>query len=250
MRPLTCLSAVALLLTAATPGQAQEKHYVMVFGSQRMPPDPRHSHSFAIFVRQTCTPIGSQLDWHIISWLAASGVVRLNALCPEPGLNHDIPSTFDWAYSSGQRVSMWGPYEIQPFLYQRSLVVFNRVNSGTLRYKAIDTGYNSAKVSNCIHVLANVVEGPRLRVASPGWGETASFAITLRYRPYLIDSCQKHVWLLPPLGLSQYPISHRDLEPPRSGGIWSLLRAVSGREEKVPYPTTVGDELHPLVPGP
>lgn len=247
------LAGVAALFAAASPCQAQERFYVMVFGSQRTPPNPAYSHSFAVFVKETCLVGGQRHLEHItISWLPSTMVVRLNALCPESGTNFDIHTTFQWAYNSCQRVSMWGPYETCPEFWCQAVKQYNVLNSGKVRYKAVDTGYPTSRVSNCIHALGSVAGGYRVRVFSPGWGETASYAITLRYSKWFVNPDQKHLWLLPPLGLGKYPLIHRDLEAPRSGGFWSLFRTFTGHEENFdgPYVLDPCPAAPALVPTP
>ena len=85
--------------------------------------------------------------------------------------------------------------------------------------EAVDSGRPTDKVSNCIHALSSVVDGYRLRVASPGWGEVASYAILKRMDPYIVNCNQVHPWVGSALGLDQYPIIYRDWQAPRSGGI-------------------------------
>ncbi len=247
-RLMYCSVAALLFLVSANPAQAQDRHYVVVFGAQRMPPEPRHSHSYGVFVHETCSPAGKRIDSIGISWLPCTGVVRLNTLLPEAGRNWGIHETFRWCYDNDMRVSMWGPYEIEPELYFSAVKQYHVLQSGQVKYKAVDSGYPTSRVSNCIHALSSVATGYRLRVASPGWGETASYAVTLRFEPYFINPEHKHTWLLLALGLGQYPIIHRDLEEPRSGAVWSLLRSATHHDEKLP-PTQILGEA-PLVPGP
>lgn len=235
-----CAVPIFVLLTAFQ-AQAQDRYYAMIFSSQQMPPDPRFAHSFAIFVHETCVPGGRHLDLVTISWLAATEVVRVNALRPEDGRNFDIHSTLAWAYCTDQRVSLWGPYEIEPNLYCRAVKQYQLLQSGKVRYKANDAGYPTNRVSNCIHAVASVGEGYRVRVASPGWGETASYAITLGFERYYLNTDVKHLWIVRALGLGKYPIIYRDLEAPRSGAILSLMRMGAHQVEKRLSPAQILD---------
>jgi hypothetical protein len=45
---------------------------------------------------------------------------------------------------------MWGPYRIRKDLYDRAAAQRAYLESGAVRYKAADTGYRSARVSNCV----------------------------------------------------------------------------------------------------
>jgi hypothetical protein len=68
-----------------------------------------------------------------------------------------------------------------------------------------------------------------LRVGSPGWGETASYAVLVRFQPWVIDRDRVHPWVGSALGLDCYPIIYRDREAPRSGGIRGPISTVLGR---------------------
>jgi hypothetical protein len=90
-----------------------------VFGAQRMPNNPNYSHSWATFVRamgeRPCL-LRYELESHTISWLPANLIVRTRALVAEPGRNFDLHTTIRNALDSQERVSLWGPYAINPEL--------------------------------------------------------------------------------------------------------------------------------------
>src|SRR6202022_3434320 len=100
-----------------------------------------------------------------------------------------------------QRVSLWGPYQIDRDLFERAVRQIRLLDSGQVLYKANDTGYRVDHVSNCIHAVSSIVEGIRLRVGSPGWGETASYAVLVRFQPWVIDHDRVHPWVGSALGL-------------------------------------------------
>jgi hypothetical protein len=75
--------------------------------------------------------------------------------------------------------------------------------------------------------------GYRLRVASPGWGQTASYAITERMMPSIINPNEIHYWVGSALGLDDYPIIYRDFTPPRSGAIIGPINRLLGGERGV-----------------
>src|SRR5204863_1128531 len=136
------------------------------------------------------------IEAHTISWLPANLKIRFLALLPEPGHNFDLHETLRFVLNDCQRVSLWGPYQINCDLYQLACKQIQLLQSGEVRYKAVDSGYPSNRVSNCIHALSSIVDGYRVRVLSPGWGETASYTILQRYRPWIIDQCHTHDWLV------------------------------------------------------
>jgi hypothetical protein len=217
--------APAALLACAAAARADEAYFLMVFGSQQTPNNPNYAHSWATFVRAAgegpCPPAAA-LEAHTISWLPASLIIRTRALHPECGHNFDLHPTVRYVLHNDERVSMWGPYSIDRELYCRALRQVGLLESGEVRYKAVDAGYPSDRVSNCIHAVSSITEGYRLRVLSPGWGEPASYFITRELEPWIVDCDQhKYKWVSTALGLDCYPIIHRDLENPRSGAIRS-----------------------------
>lgn len=195
---------------------APNQYFVLVFASERDGRSMNYSHTWATFVKATAAlPQGFILETHTISWLPENGMIRVAALLPEPGRNFNLQSTFTWALDSGQRIFMWGPYQINQDLYRRALAQQALLESGVVRYKAIDTGRRSDRVSNCVHAVTGVPDGHRLRVTSLQWGETASALVTREMEPWLINPCQTHDWLVCALGLNRYPIVRRNLEIPR-----------------------------------
>jgi hypothetical protein len=234
------LAMVVALVAVGTPysATAQEAYYVLMFGSQQTPSNPNYSHSFATFVRATCPEEDSKpgtcaLEAHTISWLPANLRVRTCALLPEEGNNFDLHTTLRYAYGNRERVSLWGPYQIDPDLYERALRQIALLESGKVLYKAVDVGFRSDHVSNCIHACSSIAEGYRLRVASPGWGQMASYAIVKRYQPWVIDEQQTHDWVASALGLDEYPIIYRRWESPRSGAFIGAARRFFGLERDV-----------------
>ncbi len=216
--------AALLFWASANPVNAGEVYYVMVFASQQIPPRPNYAHSFATFVHATWEgpepcPQSPTLEAHTISWLPANLIVRTGALFPECGHNFDLYETLRYVYQNDERVSMWGPYQIEKELYDRAMRQIALLESAQVLYKADDVGRKSNRVSNCIHAVSSVAEGYRLRIAEPGFGQTASFAITKHFRPWIIDQDQVHAWIGSALDLDKYPIVYRDWTPPRSGGL-------------------------------
>jgi hypothetical protein len=228
MRRFAYLSVLLVMLLGASQGVAAERYYVLVFGSQRVPPNADASHTFAAFVRLTVAPVGPRLECYTISWVPANLVVRTRALLPEPGHNLNLYATLNYVLAHGERVSLWGPYEIDRQVFTRALDQIAQLESGRVQYKAVDSFYPCSRVCNCIHAVSQIVDKKRIHIASPGWGETASYYVTLRLLPYVCNPCERHVWVARSLGLDRYPIVYRELEPPRSGIFWTGFRRATG----------------------
>jgi hypothetical protein len=204
------------VLLLAWPGAARagDFYYLMVFGSQRASARPKYCHTFATFVRASGTGPGADayhLEAYTISWFPATYNIRVGALLPEPGRNADLYDTLRWAYATGQRVSMWGPYRIDAALFACALRQAALLQSGAVCYQAIDSGRRTDAVSNCIHAVSSVVEGHRRHLFIPGWGETASYHVARLFEPWFLDGGCTHPWVSSRLGLDRYPLLRRSL---------------------------------------
>ena len=220
---------VCLGMSIAPAVRCDEFYYLLVFGSQRPRPCPRYSHTFATFVRATgrgpCAET-YELECHTISWLPEGGHVRPAALMPERGRNFDLGTTLQWATGTGQQIALWGPYQIDAELYGQGLRQAALLESGTVCYKAIDSGYLSDHVTNCIHAVSAVADGHGRLLLIPGFGEVASYWISLRFRPWLIEPRRSHDWVASRLGLDGWPIVRRDWGWLGDGLLHGAIRSV------------------------
>jgi hypothetical protein len=208
--PLLRAVVVLLAIACVTPARAEEQYYVVVFGSQTRTYQPRLAHSFATFVKVDGPPGACTFEAHTISWLPETLEVRVWRVRPEPGDNLDLPTTLRVCAEQGAKVVRWGPYPIDPELYHRAMNQIASLDSDSLRYKAVDTGYSTNVASNCIHAIADLAGRGRLRIASPGWGHFASWACVSKLRPWLLDTTGDYEWVAEALGLHECPIEHRD----------------------------------------
>src|SRR5581483_12386530 len=115
---LLLFTAVTLSLLPA-PALAGDAYYMLVFGSQRTPRNPNYSHSFATVVRGSWNGPGAPtgrvcLEQHTISWLPGDLEVRTLALHPQCGVKLSLDDTLRYAQENHERVSMWGPFQIEP----------------------------------------------------------------------------------------------------------------------------------------
>jgi hypothetical protein len=235
--PSLLLVGVFLVLAPTRAVQAGESFHVLLFASQRIPNNPNYSHTFATFIRATdpgdgpCAGgPGVTLEVHTISWLPRNTRVRTHGLLPECGHNFGLDETLRLVLATKQRVFLWGPYRIEPELYYRAVRHVAELEGGGVRYKANDMGHRSDRVSNCIHAVSSIVDRRRLRVASPGWGQVASYAVLRRMKGWLINPEQHDDWLVLTLGLDAYPISYRNFRPPASGTVLGPAFRLLGSE--------------------
>jgi hypothetical protein len=190
------------------------RFYLLVFASQSTPKLPRYTHTWAtvVRVRHLDSNRPFEIDYETISWMPASLRVRAWDLRIEPGVNLDLRQTIDLLCVQGQRISLWGPYEIEPELYRRVLKQKAFLESGRVGYQALDN-LGEAGITgnglNCIHAVANCDE----RIACPVWnfGESAGESIVAHHADHgaLVRPSQSHDWLISVLGLNSHPILRR-----------------------------------------
>jgi hypothetical protein len=119
-----------------------------------------------------------------------------------------------------ERVSMWGPYEIAHELYHRFLMQKEFMESGRVGYQCIDSMGEAARTGcgcDCIHAITDMDPlFDRSRYPLAYFGEAASRNIVrqIHERPIIIRPCQNNDWLLPLLGLDQYPICRQTWDGP------------------------------------
>ena len=196
---------------APSPARGAERYYALIFGSQSSPKLLRYTHTWATFLRvvgEGNDPRGYQVYQHTISWLPSSLVVRVWSPVPEEGVNLDLYATLDVVYRNGESVTMWGPFEMRPEIYERSLRVKAILDSGAAQYRAISTP-RDLLVSDCIHAVAAIdpVFGrghyPLIRIGKPASRFIARQVMTRSvFDQYQTDA----FWLIPRLGLDHYPI--------------------------------------------
>lgn len=186
VRLLSFFAALVVLSTSlgaepASHRSALRGHYfVMVWGFQGQDNDVVHSHTFASFYK------GDDLSKGIIkpvtiSWLPATGVI--DPFAAEPGHNFTLAQTLEMACRLNREVKSWGPYAIEPALYQRAVKRVRLLNSGRVQYSMIDT---APRTMNCIDAAGDLTPTPL--DTGIAWGFVASDAVVQHLSPYFIHS--------------------------------------------------------------
>jgi hypothetical protein len=213
--------SAGILFWAAAPACAGEYYFLLVFGSQSRPKQLRYTHTWATFVRAVGE--GPNLNdyalyLHTISWLPATLDVHVWRRWPETGVNLDLYQTLQTVYSSRQNVKLWGPFVLTPDVYQKSLRVKQFLESGQMKYRAIDGGAEEL-IDDCIHAVAAVdpIFGkrhyPLIRVGIPASRFIAREVMVESLDDYHIDqTAYNSSWLIPRLGLDRFPI---EVVPPQ-----------------------------------
>jgi hypothetical protein len=206
----------AIVLSSATSTvNAAERYYLLIFGSQSHPKLLRNTHTWASFVRavgESPDPNHCALYVHTISWLPQTLDVRVWSPFPEPGVNLDLSQTLSAVDAHNEHVTLWGPFVITPDLYERSLQVYQILQSGAVQYRAISTSSNLL-ISDCIHAVAAVdpIFGrghyPLIRIGVPASRYISREVMVRSVENRDIDQgAYDNSWLVPRLGLDRYPI--------------------------------------------
>jgi hypothetical protein len=157
-------------------------YYVVVWGYQGANNDVVQSHTFASFYKGDDISKGV-IKPATISWLPASGFVE--PFSSVRGRNFTLGQTLQMACRSGREVKSWGPYEIEPALYQRALKRVRLLNSGRVLYSMID----GPGTMNCIDAAGNFTPTPL--DTGIAWGFVASNAVVQHLSHYFIGGGTK-----------------------------------------------------------
>lgn len=205
------------------PTLPSERYFSLIFGSQSTSIlFPRQTHTWTAVVKVTESALGApqSLEISTISWMPASLQIRPLHFCVEPGANLELHQTIRQMLSRGQRVSLWGPYEIIPGQYKKILMQKEFVESGRIGYQCIDTLSEAAHRGNgsdCIHAITDM-DSMFSRGGYPlsRFGERASEHIVeqIMVRDIVINPSADHNWLFKELGLDRYAICRRQYRGP------------------------------------
>lgn len=197
-----------------TPAAPAERYYMVLFGTQSVPFDVRHTHTFATFVRTEVLPVGERVAAvDTVSWMPATLYIRPFAVFPERGVNLSLSQTFDWIATFNGRVSKFGPYEIDADRYQRFIARKMDLESGTFQYRAVGAIRRDDKISNCGQSFArsSPIVGRRYLQPTPSPGENGTSSLARRYLRVgaLMGDGVTHDWLIPVINADVYPSTTR-----------------------------------------
>jgi hypothetical protein len=222
VRPPTPARDLSLETILAAPRPDYEHYYLLVFASQTTPRIPRYTHSWATLVTTTEPPGGPAQVTEVatISWLPATLDVRPFRFRVEKGANLDLCRTLEAMLDSGERISLWGPYETWKGFYLRFMTQKAFLESDVIGYQCTDGFGEAARTGNgcnCFHSLSDMdFQFDRRQYPLLFYGNPASKNIVRQIfeRPILIHPQQTHDWLIPTLGLDRYLIVRRSYDGP------------------------------------
>lgn len=194
------------------PECGDSRYYVLLFGGQA-DRRPNTAHTWAAFVRTTRHPNGIMVvESFTISWLPEKLPVRPLQLQPVPGRNYGLHETLDNMCAGHPHLSLWGPWEITPKWYCEAAEHKAVLDSGAVRYRVLVRGDGRDDVAHCVHAITKTDPILAARASPILWfGElvTRRVATAMTESGILIDPQVTHDWLIPALGIEQYPLTRR-----------------------------------------
>jgi len=207
-RPPTPAAAVTREQLEAEPVPDGERYFLLLFGSQSIPKQAVLTHTWATAVRVSADGNAEAIEANTISWMPRTLEIRPFRFFVEPGVNLDLPTTLQLVADLGQRVTLFGPYEIPARVYRRLLIQKAFLDSGAVGYQGFDLigeAGRSGNGSNCVHALTDT---------DPSYGRAGYLTATngdhatrfirnvlVRRGSITLSDTTNHDWLLPDLGL-------------------------------------------------
>jgi hypothetical protein len=218
MRSALILGLFFAFLASPANATAETRYYILIFGSESTPRLARHTHTWATFVKANVQGEDASKyridEVFTISWMPAN--LRVRALRPfaQAGVNLDLETTLAHVLQR-ERVSQWGPFEISQELYELGITRRFDLESGAVKYKAIDPNFGprARAISDCIHGISDIDPeyGRFYYLETRRFGEAASHWLAHQFvvRGRLINLNEDLDWINQQLGLYNYPIVRR-----------------------------------------
>lgn len=204
MTRLALFLAALLSLVSAQSAWAEDRYFLLVFGAQKHPSQVRYTHTFGTFVHAKGQGEDSA-RWTIeqvvdISWMPQTQVLHPLRLRAEEGANLDLQGTLGWARCNGLCVSMWGPYEICPELFDLAVDRAAYLESGIPEYNVLDRRRRPL-VLDCVHALSGVDPTRGRFHTRLAYGDIASYFVLHHLGGWIRNPCLTHDWVAERLGV-------------------------------------------------
>jgi hypothetical protein len=196
---LTVLSA----LISSGAGRADDRYYMMIFGSETDPFAVRFTHTFALFVKASGEGNDGKLEAQTLSWMPRSLSIRVLARRPEQGANLGIAESIQWADSVGGFTTMWGPFEVRKEFYDLAARQAARLNAGGMLYVCNDKRFRGEGASNCIHAVSDLDTTQPFLTTGTQCGNAGSELVLEHFARHILPQRASHRWLVERLGLDK-----------------------------------------------
>lgn len=207
----TAIVAAALLSSPSdtVPVAEAPRYFFILYAGQSVPFRARTAHTWATGVK---TVGGVVVDTITVSWLPADANVQPLRLRPVTGKNFSLNDTLAIMANNNCRISVWGPYEVGAARWEKAQEHRAYLESGAVRYRAIDSFSLNKEIVNCVHavtyahpVLQTRIQ-PVIRVGEPGTSRLAGMYLRAGSWPGYPET---HDWVLTAIGVDQYPNLNR-----------------------------------------
>ena len=126
------------------------RYFFILYAGQSVPFRARTAHTWATGVK---TVGGVVVDTITVSWLPADGNVQPLRLRPVQGKNWSLEDTLAIMANNRGHISVWGPYEVEESRWKKAQEHLNYLESGEVRYRAIDSFNLNKRIVNCVHAV-------------------------------------------------------------------------------------------------
>jgi len=207
----TALLAALSAAAPADPAPVAEapRYFFILFAGQSVPFKARTAHTWATGVK---TVGGAVVETITVSWLPADANVQPLRRRPVEGKNWSLEDTLAIMASHNSHISVWGPYEVEASRWDKAQEHRNYLESGAVRYRAVDSFNLNREIVNCVHavtyahpVLQTRIQ-PVIRVGEPGTSRLAALYLRAGSWPGYPET---HDWILTAIGVDQYPNLYR-----------------------------------------
>ena len=211
-----------VLLPATT--VAGDHYYVVPCGSVAPTRLPWQSHTWLTAVKATPDPAEPD-GWHVeavtVSWFPADFTVLANLLTPAAGVNLTLADTLARVAADGQRVSVWGPYEVPAAAFDRVQAHAARLSGGG-KYLGFDFLSGGPQDTNCVRAAADAA-GCGGGYPFPLTGPAAAQAVVTRLMltDAVVGPAADHAWLVPRLGLAGPGVTRETYQAGPFGVDWT-----------------------------
>lgn len=195
---------------------------MLLFGGIAEHLRPKTAHTWATFVKACHSSDTLVLETFTISWLPVDMPVKPLRLRPVHGRNYSLEETMRLYTTGKHEIGLWGPYEIREYWYQEAALRKANLDSGCVKYRALEregrrTNGSDQKheIAHCVHAISRTNE--ELRAASRpvfAYGEliTSRLAEKIHETGLLVNPDVRHDWLLPALNIETHSLKRHSLD--------------------------------------
>jgi hypothetical protein len=213
----TRLIILIALATLGVPNEsgATDYYFMTVYGAQRPVINrPRYAHTWATFIKVSGQ--GHDLRTYraysfTISWMPRTLEVNPLDFRAEPGINLTLKDTIAYCDRIRSEISQFGPYQVQPELWNQAFRRFDRLERRELMYRASDIlnrPNREPEVTNCIYAVLDMdSRNPAFRPVTLGFGNIGSAFVARQLSCYIIEPRRTYPWVSDMIGVCNYEAS-------------------------------------------